>query len=195
MLKRFGGTRFRLAGAAALLGLAGLAMVGCGSSSDAPDVRISVTAQVLGTDPRISAEATELAERDGGVWRHDVVVTWDGDDPVVLDDARFVHHVKGPDGSLVIAGRGCGAQWEGDELMQACTADLQIIRLDPGGSHPYPVAIHTSVGPLRLTPGIYIVDETIGWWDQSQLGEGGIPSGQSMGSFVVRLTYTVEDAP
>lgn len=172
-----------------------LAMACDSSSTGTPDetVNVTVSAEVIATDLRVIVATTPIVQIDtaDGPLSHEVVVTWDGDEPIVLDDARFTHHIEGDHGDLVTAGRGCGVQWEG-ELLQACTADLQIIRLEPGEQHAYPVQIHAEVGPLTLGPGTYVLEETISYWTGDSIGENGIPSGEADGSFVIRLTYEVE---
>jgi hypothetical protein len=156
-------------------------------------VNVTVSAEVVETDLPASATTTPIVQIDtaDGPLSHEVVVTWDGGEPIVLDDARFTHHIEGDNGDLVTAGRGCGVQWEG-ELLQACTADLQIIHLEPSEQHAYPVRIYTEVGPLTLGPGTYVLEETIPYWTGDGIGENGIPSADADGSFVIRLTYDVE---
>ena len=166
-----------------------------GACSDAdPDDEMTVTVRAELVDDRVPArvEASTIRE-DGQLFAHDVLVTWEGEQPVVLDDARFTHHIATSDADLVIAGRGCGAQWdeETDQLLQACTADLQIIRLGPGETHAYPVRVYPEVGPLRLRGGTYVAEETIAWWTavDGALEPG---RGEPSGSFTIRLTYEVE---
>ncbi len=185
--------RWRRFVAASLVGAAALAAIACDSSS-ASDLEVSLTAEVVDPGVPVTASVTGPEEGDEGRIRFGVVIDWDGDEPIVLSDSRFTGHLESPDGGdLVMAGRGCGAQWNDDGgLMQACTADLQIISLDPGGSHEYPVVVWPEVGPLRLEPGTYEADETVQWWGGDALDEQGFPRGEASGSFVVHLTFTVE---
>jgi hypothetical protein len=144
--------------------------------------RVSVSAIV--DDDVVVVEATAPEIADQGVMAHRVEVTWQGDAPVTLDDARLTLHASGdPHGDLVVSGRGCGAQWDDQrgELLQPCTSDLEIIELAPGETHPYPATIHPEVGPLRLLPGTYEVVERIGWESAGERGE-----------FSATLTYVVE---
>jgi hypothetical protein len=119
-----------------------------------------------------------------GSLQHEIFVEWLGVSRAILDDARFTHHVAGdPAGDLVLAGRGCGADWDEatEMVVHICTQDLLLIELEPGESHPYPIRIHSEVGPLQLTPGQYTVEETIGWEQDGEQGE-----------FTLTLTYDVE---
>jgi hypothetical protein len=56
----------------------------------------------------------------------------EGDEPVVLEDARFTHRVPTEDGALLLAGRGCSWSWfdEAEDLAGICTDDLQIIQVE-----------------------------------------------------------------
>jgi hypothetical protein len=142
------------------------------------------TAIEVAVDDELASATASIAQAGDGTLDHTVEVTWHGDAPVTLDDARFTHHQVGePGGDLVLAGRGCGADWdaETEEVIHICTMDLQIIELAPGEAHAYPVRIHPEVGPLRLRPGTYRVQETVGW---RQDGE--------RGSFTISLTYEVQ---
>src|SRR5690606_13409224 len=85
------------------------------------------------------------------------------------------------------AGRGCGAEWDADrqQVTHFCTADLQLIEVGPGDTHEYPVRVYPEVGPLQLTPGTYVVEQTVDWWR---------PSSQANRSqFTIRLTYEVSE--
>ncbi len=152
-----------------------------------PTFDISVAATIVEAGAPVSVISTPVTLADGR-YSHGVRVTWRGTGTVMLDDARFGHQVTAVDGSgdLVTAGRGCAPNWsEGeDEVFIVCTADLQLIELDPGETHQYPVTITPSIGPKQLEPGTYVVDEPISW--QPQTGTGG--------QFTVRLTYTVTEA-
>jgi hypothetical protein len=143
--------------------------------------RISITIEV--DDPIVAVSLSQLEPADGGTLAHEVIVTWQGGAQAILDDARFTHHVNGLNGDLVLAGRGCGADWDEERQMvlHICTQDLLIVELEPGESHAYPVRIHPEVGSLALTPGSYLVEETIGWEQDGEQGE-----------FTVVLTYDVE---
>ena len=152
-----------------------------------PAFDISVTATVLESGAPVSVGTTPVTMADGR-YSHGVRVTWNGTGTATLDDARFTHQVVAEDGTgdLITTGRGCGANWNesSGEVFIACTADLQIIELDPGEAHQYPVTITPSIGPKQLEPGTYIVDEPIAWQPASGTG----------GQFTIRLTYTVTAA-
>ena len=177
--------------------LAGAVVLGaaCDDAGGAEPVVISVVAEAVVPGIPVTVSATEPgAPDDEGRRGHSVSVRWDGDERIVLDDSRFTHHVEVGDGHLVTAGRGCGAQWseEDDDVIQACTDDLQIIRLEPGESHVYPVVIYPEVGPLRLEPGTYTFDEPVRYWDTSVQDGEGFPNGDATGTLTVRVTYVVE---
>ena len=120
---------------------------------------------------------------------HGVNVTWRGADAARLDDARFVNRIEGESGTLVTLGRGCGYSVDEStgELMFPCTADLQLIVLQPGETHEYPVSIPPKVGSVRLGPGTYVVDEVIHWYEPADFAAQPAAEGQ----FTVRLTYDV----
>ncbi|MPZ98627.1 MAG: hypothetical protein GEU80_04660 [Dehalococcoidia bacterium] len=153
----------------------------------AADLDIAVHAAVMGDGAPFTVEATTMTSDANGRPAHGVVVTWNGTETVMLEDARFVHHIHGAGGAgdLVTAGRGCGAQWDAQaaELVQACQDDLLLIELEPGETHEYPVVIYPEVGPLALEPGTYTVDEVIGWWP--------VDDETDRDQVTVRLTYTV----
>lgn len=162
--------------------------VACGGDNgETPSV--SVRAEVVEADAPVAVEATAVRETEEGLLAHGVRVTWQGDEAARLDDARFTHHATAGDSDLVTAGRGCGAQWDdgAGQLLQACTADLQLIDLRPGETHEYPVRVYREVGPLRLEAGTYVVDEVIGWRPVNEN-----PPGDVQGRFIVRLTYEAE---
>lgn len=171
-----------------------LLVVALGSACELPrqpavdDPRaVFVTVEVLEDDAPVIVDVSEL-RGEGGLLRHEVRVLWDGDEPVVLADARFTHRVVEEEGVLLLAGRGCGWHWseEEEEFAGVCTDDLQIIEVAPGEVHDYPVAIHPEVGPARFGFGIYVVEEEVGWFRQE---DGG--SGEPDGVFTIRLTYEV----
>lgn len=151
------------------------------------DLELQVRAEIVETGSPVSAQATAIRD-ENGLFVHGVRITWQGQQPARLDDARFTQRVEGDRGDLVTAGRGCGADWDEQsrQVVHICTADLQIITIQPGGSHEYPVRVHPRVGPLRLAPGTYVLEEQVQWWRQDDL-TGGEPEG----SFTIRLTYEV----
>lgn len=158
---------------------------------------VSVDIEVIANDAPVNVAATQPTSGGQG-WSvygfaHEVMVTSISDRTIRIDDARFAHEVREGDGTLVTAGRGCGAGWDenSESISIACQDDLQIIRLEPNETHPYPVTIYPEVGPERLRPGTYVVEETIPWWfvGDDPFDTGGDPEGE----FVVRLSYTVED--
>lgn len=154
---------------------------------------ISVQASIATVGAPVSVVATDVTETDG-LPSHGVRVTWNGDAAARLGDARFTHDVTAINGTghLVTEGRGCGANWndETGEVLHVCTADLQLIDLAPGESHEYPVRIVPEIGTLALEPGVYVVEETIGW----EPVDGAVADGTGAGGeFVVRLTYTVTE--
>jgi hypothetical protein len=174
-----------------------LVLAACGEDDpgavDSPD-RVRVRAELIDAPEGFSVEVSPVEDANGGL-RHEVSVTWDGEGEVVLDDARFGHHVDDPagDGALVTSGRGCGAEWdeENRHVLHICTADLQIIALQPGETHNYPVVIYPEVGPLRLLAGTYVIDEEIAWWRSN--GEPIAAQGQEPeGALVLRLSYDVQ---
>lgn len=178
--------------AAALLGIA------CSDKDDDPPTTmdLTVSAEITSEGTPFTVEATEPTSGGQG-WSpfgfvHEVRVTSNADETVRIDDARFAHEVREGDGVLVTAGRGCGAAWDEatDGISIACQDDLQIIRLEPNETHPYPVTVYPEVGPERLLPGTYVAEESINWWiaGDDPFETGGDPDG----TFVVRLTYIVE---
>jgi len=149
---------------------------------------LEVRAAVVEANAPVSVAVTPLTN-ESGVWAHGVRFTWNGTGSVMLDDARFTHHVDSTTGlgDLITAGRGCAPNWDTttQEVFTACTADLQLIELSPGETHEYPVRVYTDFEALRASPGTYVVEETIGWE----------PSGGGTRQEVtVRLTYTVMEA-
>ncbi len=189
----------------ASVAFAGLLALTCDGEQAAPGgdwERISVRAEVIEGDLDVTVEATTPAAGDGETWPHDVRVTLGAGaggsgagGTVVLDDARFAWHLEreGGEGDLVTAGRGCGASWSTEyELSIACTDDLQIVRLRPGETHAYPVAVYPGLGPLALRPGTYVMEQPIRWWGPEQLDADEFPAGDETGTLVLRLTYTVE---
>lgn len=183
----------RLLTRSVLLIVATLFVIAC-DENDAPPAAldIAVRADIVDGDAPVAATATAVSDAPDGALAHEVRVEWEGDETVILDDARFTHHVSNG-GDLVLAGRGCGAEWdeELDRVTHMCTDDLQIIRVAPGESHNYPVRIYPEVPPLQLTPGTYVVDERVRWWlapdgDFDSFGE------EPDGAFTIRLTYEVE---
>jgi hypothetical protein len=166
------------------------AAVACGGDDYEPPSQIAVGVEVLEPDAPVDVEVTDVVQGDDGVFQHGVRVTWRGDETVRLDDVRFAHQVETADGDLITLGRGCGANWdeETEEVFLACTADLQLILVEPGESHEYSVRIPPEVGPLRLRPGTYVVEEPIHWWQQDDINAQ--PTAE--GEFTLRLTYDVE---
>lgn len=157
---------------------------------------VSVNVELIANEAPVNVAVTQPKEGEQG-WSpfglvHEVRVTSHADQPIRIDDARFAHEIREGDGVLVTAGRGCGANWDEDTngIFIACQDDLQIIRLEQGEMHPYPVTVYTEVGPERLLPGTYVVEESINWWiaGDDPFKTGGEPEG----TFTVRLTYIVE---
>ena len=168
-----------------------LLLVACGDDEDDAPLTLSVRAEVVEADAPVEAEATAAGPgREEGWFEHDVRVTWRGEGAAGLDDARFVHRVEGQDGDLITLGRGCGWSTDGPsgELVFPCTADLQIIVLEPGETHEYPVSIPSRLESYRLERGTYVVEEAIKWWQPPELGV----EPEVEGEFTVRLTYEVE---
>lgn len=162
-----------------------LVLAGCGDSE--PPLRVTVRAEVIDNTVPVMAASTDLFSSEDGRMRHGVQVqiACCGALAVQLDDARFTHHVEAGDGHLVTAGRGCSAEWDENNrrVQHVCTADLQVIELQPGESNEYTVTLYPRVGPLRLQPGVYVVEQPIGWRPAAGDGPGG--------RFTVRLTYGV----
>jgi hypothetical protein len=184
------GARLAAVATVALL-VASTFALGCGDDNDEP-ARFSVRAAVVEPGAPVVVEATAIRNAEGGLLGHEVRVTWRGEGEAVLDDARFTHHARGQGGGdLVIAGRGCGADWDAERalVMHPCTADLQIVRLGPDATHAYPVRVHPEVGPLRLDRArTYAVEEVIRWWAAAE-GPATLPEGDPAGQFTIRLTY------
>lgn len=178
-------------GAAVLV--AYLFALACSDGDEEEPGMFMVRAEAAGTGAPVSVEATPIRDAEGGLLTHEVRVTWNGDREVVLDDARFTRHARGQGGGdLVIAGRGCGADWDAERrvVTHPCTTDLQIVRLGPAESHAYPVRLFPAIGPLRLDrTRAYVVEEVVRWWDAGR-GDGPMPpEGDPAGQFTVRLTY------
>jgi hypothetical protein len=157
----------------------------CGGDRGA--VQVSVSAVIIEPAAPVTVRATNVSETDDGLLQHGVLVEWRGSTGGRLDDARFAHQVEGPRGDLVTAGRGCGADWDARQrqVVHLCTADFQIIDLQPGETHEYPVRIYPRIGPLRLARGTYVLNEVISWWRPDDYDR---PAGR----FTVRLTYEVK---
>ncbi|MCC7366222.1 MAG: hypothetical protein IT303_17830 [Dehalococcoidia bacterium] len=172
-----------------------LMLSSCGGddNDDKPtELTVTVEAEILEPGATAHAEPGAFTTTADGHLAHELRVSWAGEAAVVFEDARFVHHVEQGDGHLVLAGRGCGAQWddERDLVLQACTADLQLIRVEPGRDHAYPLMVFPEVGPLRLRAGTYVVEEAIDWWDSPVDSPFALPDTPT-GTFTIRLTYTV----
>jgi hypothetical protein len=161
-----------------------LVIAACGGDDTTPEV--SVLAEVVGSAP-VDVSSTEVLRSEGGQLRHGVRVTWRGNEPARLDDARFSQNTSQGDGTLITAGRGCGANWDGQsrEVNIVCTADLLLIEMHPGEMHEYPVVVYPRMGPLRLTAGTYVSEQDIAWWRPAGI------STTPQGSFTIRLTYDV----
>ena len=151
---------------------------------------VSVSAEVLEADAPAGVSVTGVSQNAEGWFEHGVEVTWEGAQTVRLDDARFTHHLRSEDGDLITLGRGCGFSVDEatDELQFPCTADLQLILVEPGMTHEYPVSIPSEAGSFRLQRGTYVVEEGIHWWQQDNIDADPTDEGQ----FTIRLTYEVE---
>jgi hypothetical protein len=165
-----------------------LLFAACGDDNGSP-TQVTVRAEVIEADAPVEVEASPISLGDNAWFEHQVRVTWRGDLPAILDDARFVRRVEGDDGELIILGRGCGFSIDetSGELLFPCTADLQIIALNPGETHEYPVSLPSEIGSFRIARGTFAVDEVIAW---RQLATRGGET-RSEGRFTVRLTYEV----
>lgn len=185
----------RAVAVAAGAGLLAAALVGTAGAQQAPDqpraFDVEVTASVLEAGAPVSVAATQPAAEATGLLAHGVRVTWNDALPAELGDERFTNHVAAEDGEgdLVIAGRGCGAQWSEaeQEVIHPCTLDLRIIPVQQGDTHEYPVWIHPQVGPLSLEAGTYVVDQVVHWWRPN--------AEDNQQQFTVRLTYEVTERP
>jgi len=168
--------------------LAAVSSLAACNDEDAP-LEITLGADVLGQGPPVIVEASPINETEMG-FEHEVRVVWQGEQTARLDDTRFTHHIESDDGDLITIGRGCGANWDEDteEVFLACTADLQLIFVEPGDGHAYRIAIPREVGPLRLSPGTYVVEENIHWWQQDEVNAEPTDEGE----FTIRLTYKVK---
>jgi hypothetical protein len=184
--------RIALITAAALAALFAAACARGGGATPGPD-SVTVRAEVLEADAPVDVETTAVRAGQGGTFAHEVRVTWRGEEGARLDDARFAHHVEAGGGHLVIAGRGCGANWDAErrEVMLVCTADLRLIVLEPGETHDYPVVVYPEVESLRLRPGTYVVEEVVHWWQPDDTGVAPIDTSYE-GVFTIRLTYEVQ---
>ena len=168
-----------------------LAVAGCGGDEDDGPFLLTVHAEVVEQDAPVEVAATAAGPgREDGWFEHEVRVTWRGEGPAGLDDARFVHRVEGEDGDLITLGRGCGWSYDeqSEELVFPCTADLQLITIEPGQTHAYRVSLPSELESFRLRAGTYVVEEMIAWWQPPDLGAGPVAEGR----FTVRLTYEVE---
>jgi hypothetical protein len=160
------------------------------AACDDEPLEVTVTAELASGDAPVSVEATAVSQNEDGTFSHGVRVTWNGDEPVRLDDARFAHYYDANGATFILAGRGC-SPWEpedGGTPGVVCTDDLQVITLQPGDTHEYPVALYPDAGPRGLARGTYLIDETIDWWPGDDLEALGADPG---GSFTIRLTYEV----
>ena len=185
-------TLFLAVSAAALVGIA------CSDNEDDPPsaMNLTVSVEIASEGAPFTVEVNEPTSGGQG-WApfgfvHEVRVASNADETVRIDDARFAHEVREGDGVLVTAGRGCGANWEEstESISIACLDVLQIIRLEPNETHAYPVTVYPEVGPERLLPGNYVVEEDIPWWISR--GDPFETGGEPEGTFTVRLTYIVE---
>ncbi len=172
-----------------------LVLAACNGSDDADPGELEVTAMatVLEGGVPVSATSTQVRDEGDGVLAHEIQLTWDGDITVTVDDARFAHVIEGDEGGhIVTAGRGCGAEYDEDQAdaLIACTDDLQLIQLTPGGTHEYPVRAHVDLGELAMVPGRYVADETIEWFESDD-PEQPVADGEE-GVFTIRLTYEVD---
>jgi hypothetical protein len=165
-----------------------LLLAACGDENGAP-TQVTVRAEVIEADAPVEVEASQVSLGDNGWFEHRVRVTWGGDMPAILDDARFVHRVQGEDGELITLGRGCGLSVDerSGELLFPCTADLQIIALNPGETHEYPVSVPLEIDSFRMGRGTFVVTEVIQWRQPAFTGA----EPRTEGRFTVRLTYEV----
>ena len=180
-----------LALALSFAALTGTFVLSCGGNEDNDDLEISIRAEVTGQDAAVEVSATPLEVGEAGRLVHEVRVTWRGEGAVFLNDARFNHHVQQEGSDLVLAGRGCGAEWSEEEqrVVHVCNDDLQIPRLEPGETHAYPVAVYRGLGPLKLDrAGTYVAEERVRWWSADGNGQwdGADPPD---GEFTIRLSY------
>lgn len=186
--------RLRLAPLAAALATV-FALLALGCMGNGRDLRVTgVRAFVLESAATVEVEATTLHRPARDRLEHEVLVTWRGTEPVMLADARFTHVVTRPgDGALVITGRGCEPHWDSqrEQVTFACTDDLQLITLEPGDTHAYPVTVYTSLGSLTMEDGRYRVDQPIAW----STGGATLQPEPDAEAFTVRLGYKVAEAP
>lgn len=182
--------RCRLAPLAATL----VALLALGCTGDGRDLRVTgVRAFIVESGATVEVEATSLRRPARDRLEHEVLVTWRGAEPVILADARFTQVAIGPgDGALVLSGRGCEPHWDDDQqqVTFACTDDLQLITLEPGDTHAYPVTVYTSLGSLTMEDGRYRVDQRIAW----STGGANLQANTDAEGFTVRLGYKVAEA-
>lgn len=187
-LTRFGRSRVLAVSLGGVLFAATVGGTATAQEAIAPsEFEIRVTAALVEDDAPAEVEATEVQLDARGRLSHAVAVTWRDSGEAVLGDERFTHRASSQygDGELVIAGRGCGVEWNGQDVLHPCTADLQIIPVSQGDTHEYPVWIHPTIGPLQLEPGTYEVKQAIHWW------RPGAEDVQQQ--FTVHLTYEVAE--
>ncbi len=178
-----------------------MSILACGSDS-AQQPLISFSVEVLEADAPVTVGGSPATWEDGETlgYKHGVLVTWRDTEPAVLDDARFVPDVdRAIAGDVPITvGRGCSVAWD-DELeipLWGCNDDLQLVELELGETHEYPVTLLITADSYHLATGTHVVEEPIRWWsgtldDWLEAGSTG-PAPPPDGEFTIRLTYTVE---
>jgi hypothetical protein len=165
------------------------------SRAPAVVIRAEVAFLDASETPPFSVEATSPGiVSEGTTAVHEVVFRGLGDS-VALDDPRFSGVLANGEGQgqLVAAGRGCTPQRRNDKPVVVCQDDFQSLVIRDGERTATQVRVHTDddeVTATPLSPGTYVLDQQIRWEDDDVTAPE-FDDGQA----VVRVTYTVEEAP
>jgi hypothetical protein len=195
-----------LAGALVVSGVMLLMLTACSR-----EPAIEVAAEIVEAAAPVSVEIRTTPNVRG----HHVLITWRGNEAVVLGGAPFLHFVSadgmnrvsasasvlGPGrayvphqpGALYTSGYDCGWAWEPQEGQPYahCWAVPPSGRLEPGDAHAYLVRMSSGgPAPAELAAGTYVIDEIIEWWFAGESATS-IPDTERDGAFTVRLTYEV----
>ncbi len=196
----------------ALALLAVLVVVGCEDDGSG----VSVTAEVIGTDLAVSAEASELRPHEDGIgYEQEIRITWDDDSQVALREVRFPWFApidgtalrypvsqfnrfmppfpSDTDTGLLIAGPGCWWYFasEARPMGLECSFIGHEYQVGPGDSATYVLQL-IFFGPEGATqplPGTYVIEEPVRW-DRRDIPHR---TGGRHGTFTIRVTYEVRE--